>query len=95
MCGPRGQRAARADDADRLTPSHSFALAHPLDDITRAVWPQPMQRQMPSSGCSCKEGERSKWPWEASRATSSRLWSARAASMVARCPVVRDDNDVK
>ena len=36
MCGPRArERAARVEDADRLEPSHSFALAHPLDDISR------------------------------------------------------------
>jgi len=36
VCGPRArERAARVEDADRLTPSHSFALACPLDDITR------------------------------------------------------------
>ncbi len=36
MCGPRArERAARVDDADRVTPSHSFALVHPLDDVTR------------------------------------------------------------
>ena len=36
MCSPRARdRAARVEDADRLAPSHSFALAHPLDDISR------------------------------------------------------------
>ena len=36
MCGPRErERAARVEDADRLTPSHTFALPHPLDDATR------------------------------------------------------------
>ena len=36
MCGPRArERAARVEDADRLTPSHAFALAHPLDDVSR------------------------------------------------------------
>ena len=36
MCGARAsEHAARVEDADRLAPSHSFALAHPLDDITR------------------------------------------------------------
>ena len=36
MCGPRArERAARVEGADRLTPSHSFALVHPLDDVTR------------------------------------------------------------
>ena len=36
MCGPRAcERAARVEDADRLSPSHTVALAHPLDDITR------------------------------------------------------------
>ena len=36
MCSPRArERAARVEDADRLAPSHSFALAHPLDDISR------------------------------------------------------------
>ena len=36
MCGPRArERAARVEDADRLTPSHSFALAQPLDDVSR------------------------------------------------------------
>ena len=36
MCGPRArERAARVEDAARLTPSHAFALAHPLDDTTR------------------------------------------------------------
>ena len=36
MCGARArERAARVEDADRLTPSHSFALAHPLDDVSR------------------------------------------------------------
>ena len=35
MCGARArERAARVEDADRLAPSHSFALAQPLDDIT-------------------------------------------------------------
>ncbi len=34
MCGPR-KRAGRAEDADRVVPSHTFALAHPLDDFTR------------------------------------------------------------
>ena len=34
MCGPRArERAARVEDAARLTPSHAFALAHPFDDI--------------------------------------------------------------
>jgi hypothetical protein len=36
VCGPRAsERAARVDDADRLAPSHNFALVHPLDDVTR------------------------------------------------------------
>ena len=36
MCGARArERAARVEDADRLTPSHSFALVHPLDDVSR------------------------------------------------------------
>ena len=36
MCGPRArERAARVEDVDRLAPSHSFALAHPLDDVSR------------------------------------------------------------
>ena len=36
MCGPRArERAARVEDADRLAPSHAFALAHPLDDVSR------------------------------------------------------------
>jgi len=36
VCGPRArERAARVEDADRLTPSHAFALAHPLDDVSR------------------------------------------------------------
>ena len=36
MCGPRArERAARVEDAARLTPSHAFALAHPLDDVSR------------------------------------------------------------
>ena len=35
MCGPRKSAQRRAEDADRLTPSHTFALAHPLDDFTR------------------------------------------------------------
>ena len=36
MYGTRArERAARVEDADRLAPSHSFALAHPLDDVTR------------------------------------------------------------
>ena len=36
MCGPRVRgRAARVVDEDRLAPSHTFALAHPLDDVTR------------------------------------------------------------
>jgi len=36
VCGPRArERAARVEDAARLTPSHAFALAHPLDDTTR------------------------------------------------------------
>jgi len=36
VCSPRArERAARVEDADRLAPSHSFALAHPLDDISR------------------------------------------------------------
>jgi len=36
VCGPRARgRAARVEDADRLAPSHSFALAQPLDDVTR------------------------------------------------------------
>ena len=36
MCGPRArERAARVEDVDRLTPSSTFALAHPLDEITR------------------------------------------------------------
>src|ERR1035438_9747379 len=77
-----------------------IAWRHPTPSLwhtrstTSPVWPQPMQCQMPSSRFSCKEGERSKWPWEASRATPSRLWRARAASMVARCRVVRDGTDV-
>jgi len=36
--GPRAsEHAARrqVENADRLTPSHTFALAHPLDDATR------------------------------------------------------------
>ena len=36
MCGPRArERAARVEDVDRLAPSHSFALAQPLDDVSR------------------------------------------------------------
>ncbi len=36
MCGTRArERAARVEDADRLTPSRTFALPHPLDDATR------------------------------------------------------------
>ena len=36
MCGQRAsEHAARVEDADRLTPSHSFALVHPLDDVSR------------------------------------------------------------
>jgi hypothetical protein len=36
VCGPRAsEHAARVEDADCLTPSHTFALAHRLDDITR------------------------------------------------------------
>jgi hypothetical protein len=36
VCGARArERAARVEDADRLVPSHTFALAHPLDDATR------------------------------------------------------------
>ena len=38
MYGPRAsEHAARrqVENADRLTPSHTFALAHPLDDATR------------------------------------------------------------
>ena len=36
MCGPRArERAARVEDVDRLTPSSTFALAHPLDDASR------------------------------------------------------------
>ena len=36
MCGPRAsEHAARVEDADRLAPSHTFALAHPLDEISR------------------------------------------------------------
>jgi len=36
VCGPRArERAARLENAAHLTPSHSFALAHPLDDISR------------------------------------------------------------
>ena len=36
MCGPRArERAARVEDADHLAPSHSFAQAHPLDDVSR------------------------------------------------------------
>jgi hypothetical protein len=104
------ERAASIEDADRLAPSPTFALAHPLDDVS--VWPQPKQCQTPSSRCSRKEGERSKLPWEGSgqrtmtdpevlqrlvsarRTTSPRLWSARAASMVAGCRGARDDTDV-
>ncbi len=36
MCGPRTcEQAARVEDGDRLAPSHTFALVHPLDDTTR------------------------------------------------------------
>ena len=36
MCGARAsEHAARVEDVDRLTPSSTFALAHPLDEITR------------------------------------------------------------
>ena len=36
MCGPRArERAARVGDADRLAPPLTFALAYPLDDVTR------------------------------------------------------------
>ena len=36
MCGPRArERAARVEVADRLVPSHAFALANPLDDSSR------------------------------------------------------------
>ena len=50
-------------------PTPSLWYTH---STTSLVWPQPKQYRMPSSRCSCKEGERSKWPWEASRATTSR-----------------------
>ena len=43
MCGPRArERAARVEDAARLTPSHAFALAHPLDDISRLAAAQAL-----------------------------------------------------
>ena len=43
MCGPSArERVARVEDADRLTPSHSFALAHPLDDVTRLAVAEDM-----------------------------------------------------
>ena len=43
MCSPRArERAARVEDADRLAPSHSFALAHPLDDISRLAAAQAL-----------------------------------------------------
>ena len=48
MYGPRAsEHAARrqVEDADRLTPSHTFALAHPLDDAT------PPGRSPSSAGC--------------------------------------------
>jgi len=36
VCGPRTrEHAARVEDGDRLAPSHTFALVHPLDDTTR------------------------------------------------------------
>jgi hypothetical protein len=57
VCGPRArERAARVEDADHLAPSHSFALAHPLDDISRlaaaeevpdAVVEMQLQREEP------------------------------------------------
>ena len=95
MRGPRAsEHAARVEDADRPW-RHPKPLLWHTQSTTAAVWPQPRKCQTPSSRCSCKEGERSKWSWEASRATSSRLWRALAASMVARCWVVRDDNDAR
>jgi len=43
VCSPRArERAARVEDADRLAPSHSFALAHPLDDISRLAAAQAL-----------------------------------------------------
>ena len=36
MCGARAsEHAARVEDADRLTPSSTLALAQPLDDVSR------------------------------------------------------------
>jgi hypothetical protein len=36
VCGARAsEHAARVEDVDRLTPSSTFALAHPLDDASR------------------------------------------------------------
>ena len=38
MCGTRArERAARVEDADRLTPSRTFALVQPLDDVSRVA----------------------------------------------------------
>jgi len=93
VCGARAsEHAARVEDVDRLTPSSTFALAHPLDDASRLAAaeavPDAVVEMQP------QRGERSKWPWEASRTTSSRLWRARAGSMVAGCRVVRGDTDV-
>jgi hypothetical protein len=46
VCGARAsEHAAGVEDADRLTPSHTFALAHPLDDAT------PPGRSPSSAGC--------------------------------------------
>ena len=56
MCSPRArERAARVEDADRLAPSHSFALAHPLDDISRLAAAQALpdavvERQLQRGG---------------------------------------------
>ena len=45
MCGPRVRgRVARVEDADRLAPSHSFALAYPLDDSSRLAAAEEVPR---------------------------------------------------
>ena len=65
MCGARAsEHAARVEDVDRLTPSSTFALAHPLDEITRLA----AAEEVPDAviEMQLQRGGRSKWPCEGS-----------------------------
>ena len=93
MCSPRArERAARVEDADRLAPSHSFAQAHPLDDITRLAAAQAVPDavvEMKLQRGGAVEAAMGGQPSHVVQALA-----ARATSMVARCLVVRGDTDV-